>query len=366
MIARDPWFPPVDPELSELFASHDLTLVGVADAENATAPAAELRQWLSQNMHGTMTWMERHEPMKYDPQQILPRCQSILFAALNYYQKLPPKTTARTISPDDTAPTGRVARYAWGRDYHKELGNRLRRIARVLRERYPEEAFQPGVDATPLSERYYGELAGVGFTGRHTLLINGQYGSWFLLGEILSTRKWTATPPAEPLHGACPRGCRKCIDVCPTGALLGPHKIDARRCISYLTIEHDGAIPEELRPAMGEWLFGCDLCQEVCPLNIRAQVTAVTAFTTPIAGDRVLLREILSMRERDEFVQRFAGSPLMRPGLTGLQRNACVVAGNLGDPSLLPLLNDVLQDERVPELVKEHAQWAVSCISSAV
>ncbi len=356
MIARDPWFPPVDAELSELFAAHDLALVGVADAKMAAAPALELQEWLSRRMHGTMTWMERHEPMKYDPEQILPRCQSILFAALNYYQKALP--------PVGGAATGRVARYAWGRDYHKELGNRLRRIARILRERYPQEAFQPGTDATPLSERYYGEQAGVGFTGRHTLLISGQYGSWFLLGEILSTRKWSATPLSEPLHGACPRGCRKCIDVCPTGALLGPHKIDARRCISYLTIEHDGAIPEELRPAMGEWLFGCDLCQEVCPLNIRAKVTDVAAFTTPIAGDRVLLQEILLMREREEFVQRFAGSPLMRPGLNGLQRNACVVAGNTGDPELLPYLYDLLEDQRVSEMIKEHARWAVSCISS--
>lgn len=357
MIVREPWFPRVPHELRDLFRDHHLDLVGVASGVPDTRREGELMQWLSEGRHGTMKWMDRHAFAAYRPDQLLTGCRSILVAALNYYQKPPDRDLGGAPEPPAA---GRVARYAWGRDYHKELGNRLRRVARALGERYPEHAFRPFTDATPLAERHYHEQGGVGFTGRHTLTITGQYGSWVVLGEVLTTMEVPPSGPPGNHHGACPQSCVRCIDICPTGALEGPFRMDARRCISYLTIEHHGAIPEELRAPMGDWIFGCDLCQEVCPLNIRSRITTVEAFLRPLAGHRILLAEVLAMRTRSAFVERFAGSPVMRAGRERMIRNACVAAGNLRDPALLPALDAVVQHEE--PLLAEHASWAMDCI----
>ena len=347
MIARRAWYPEVDDELSRLSATEGLVLIGVCDVVADRDAESEYAEWLDRGHHGEMRYLERHARLKYDPRALLAGARSIVFAGINYFQKAPPNR-----SSDD----GRVARYAWGRDYHKELGKRLKRLARRLGERYPEERFRAWTDATPLAERYYAERAGIGFTGRNTLLISAQYGSWFLLGEILSTKRYRPSGESQGRHGACPGNCRRCIDVCPTGALYAPHRIDASRCISYLTIEYDGVIPEELRPAMGDWIFGCDLCQEVCPLNVRAQVTDVGGFITPIAGSRLELAEILSIRDDEEFTERFAGSPLMRAKRRRLLRNACIAAANLGARSLIARLRELARDE--DEIIAEHAAWA--------
>ena len=349
MIARVPYYPPVDPELRELFAEEGLDLVGIADPEPSPEARGEYGRFIEKGYAGSMQYLERHAEAKYAPERLLPGVGSILFAAINYFQ--------RTSRPPGRG-EGRIARYAWGRDYHKVMGSRLRRVTRALGERYPEETFRPFTDSTPLAERHYAERAGIGFTGRHTLLISGQYGSWFLLGEILSTRRFEASGPAGRRHGGCPSSCRKCIDVCPTGALLGPHRIDASRCISYLTIEHKGSIPEELRPKIGNWLFGCDLCQEVCPLNLREQATSVEDFRRVNAGERQELAAILSIEDDEEFTRRFAGSPLMRAKRTGLVRNACIVAANNRATELLPILRRLSAD-RDP-VVAEHAAWAVA------
>jgi epoxyqueuosine reductase len=299
-----------------------------------------------------MGYLERHAAQKYRPENLLPGCRSILFAALNYYQR------PAEMSPEP--PSGRIARYAWGRDYHRIFGKRLRRIVRELRSTFPDEDFRHGSDATPLAERSYAEEAGVGYVGRNTLLISGQYGSWFLLGEILSTRYFPQTGPPEGKHGACPRGCNRCIDVCPTKALEAPYRINASRCISYLTIELKGSIPEELRPLMGDWLFGCDLCQEVCPLNVRSQVTRDPDFTSRRAGSSADLASILDIADEDEFRKRFAGTPLMRAKREGLLRNACVVAGNTRAESLLPRLRRLRKESSA--ILREHAEWAIQTI----
>lgn len=352
MIARRPWFPEVDEELRSLIETEDLSLIGVCDANEGSDTVAESEAeydtWISQGYHGSMAFMERHAPLKFRPDQLVPGCQSIIFVGLNYYQR-PPESTG--------AGTGRVARYAWGRDYHKELGKRLIRIARTLGDRYPQERFKSWTDATPLAERFYGERAGIGFTGRNTLLINSEMGSWFIVGEILSTRRYPASEDAAGRHGACPSNCRRCIDVCPTGALYDAHRIDASRCISYLTIEHDGIIPEELRPLMGDWIFGCDLCQEVCPLNVRAQVTDVENFRKPIAGSHVDLGEILAIETDEEFTARFAGSPVMRAKRRGLIRNACIAAANTGAVTLVPRIQALSEDS--DEIIAIHARWAL-------
>ncbi|MFA7567060.1 MAG: tRNA epoxyqueuosine(34) reductase QueG [Alkalispirochaeta sp.] len=359
MIVREPWWPGAPTELEGLFREEDIQLIGVTDPEPAAEQEEEYRLWLEEGRQGTMDFMVRHAHAKFRPDRILPGVKAIIFAGLNYYQRRPGRPGGELASGGDSS--GLIARYAWGRDYHKEFGKRLKRIARRLAERYPDEQFRAFTDATPLSERHFGERAGIGFTGRHTLLINGAYGSWFFLGEILSTKTFETGEPAGIHHGACPRTCRRCIDVCPTGALKGPHRIDASRCISYLTIEHDGPIPVELRSAMGTWIFGCDLCQEVCPLNVRAQVTDVAGFTKPIAGRSVLLRDILSMKTDEEFLKRFAGSPLMRAGRKKMIRNALIAAGNSEtnsfDNRLIPLIREIGRSD--DPVLQEHARWAL-------
>ena len=350
MISDRPYVPPVSPELSTLFADESLTLLGVTDAEDSVRAEQDYRRWLASGAAGSMEWMHRHAELKYRPSRLLPDCSSMMFCGINYY---------RDSSPPPAA-SGRVARYAWGRDYHRTLGKRLKRIVRRLREHYPDEQFRSFSDATPLEERFYAERAGIGFTGRNTLLISSQYGSWFLIGEILSTRHFPASDPHPGSHGACPSGCRRCLDVCPTGALPSPYHIDARRCIAYLTIEHKGSIAEELRPKMGRWLFGCDLCQEVCPLNIRAQVTDVSDFLEIKAGEHVALQELLELKDHEAVLKRFAGSPLMRAGRRGLVRNACIVAANIKATELLPHIRRLTQDD--DPIVTEHAVWAVKVL----
>lgn len=352
MIVRKPVYPAVPEELRLEFRTEGLALIGVADALADEVEERAYRKWLDRGCSGSMRYLADHAPLKFNPGRILAGCRSILFAAINYYQR-PARPAA--------AGEGRIARYAWGRDYHRVLGSRLRRVARRLAARYPEDRFRSFTDATPLAERFYGERAGIGFTGRNTLLISGQFGSWFLVGEILSTRSYPASDPAPAIHGACPRGCRKCLDVCPTGALVDSGRIDASRCISYLTIEHSGSIPVELRPKIGNWLFGCDLCQEVCPLNVRAEVTDVADFVQVKAGALEPLAEILAIGDDEEFTRRFAGSPLMRAGRRGLIRNACIVAANNGAVELLPQLRALA--EGPDALIAEHAAWAVGRLS---
>ncbi|TVR68824.1 MAG: tRNA epoxyqueuosine(34) reductase QueG [Spirochaetaceae bacterium] len=354
----------LDSPVREALMQEGLELAGIASA-GESVPEEErgrVHQWLREGRHGTMHWLERYETLRYNPAELLPGCQSIVFVALNYYQKYHQKPETAADDPSH-GQYGRIARYAWGRDYHKELGKRIKRVARRLEERFPGERFRAWTDATPLAERYYGERAGIGFTGRNTLLISGRCGSWFVAGEILTSLALNPSEPAGGRHGNCPSSCKRCLDVCPTGALLEPYRLDAKRCIAYLTIEHEGIIPERLRPLMGNWIFGCDLCQEVCPLNVRARVTDVAGFLRPIAGDRRLLKEVLSIRNDQEFRSVFAGSPLMRARRSRLVRNACIAAANRGARELLPELRRCADDD--DEVVAIHGHWALEKLEAA-
>jgi epoxyqueuosine reductase len=223
------------------------------------------------------------------------------------------------------------------------------------------------VDSSPLHERLAADAAGFAFTAKNTLVINHNLGSWFFIGVILTTEELEPTgdlvlPGDRPHHpqGKCPSGCQRCLKVCPTGALDAAYRMDARRCISYLTIEHKGSIDPELRPLMGDWVFGCDLCQEVCPFNKGAQETDYQDFRVHRAGSTVELQELLAMRDKGSFLERFAGSPVMRAGRELMVRNACVAAGNKGDRALIPALQSV--DTEDTELCAEHARWALSRI----
>jgi len=363
VIPREDHFPEIDDTVAALLRDEGLHLFGVAAvpepaakresaATRESAPSAragaEYDEWIASGMHGEMDYLARNARMKYAAQDVLGGCRSVVVVGCNYYQRP---------TQESAAGSGRIARYAWGRDYHNALGKRLKRVVRELRSRYPGEQFRSFVDASPLSERFFAEHAGVGYTARNTLTISSAYGSWFFLGEILTTLHLEPTPTTEPVHGGCPSNCFRCGTVCPTGALYDHHRIDARRCISYLTIEHRGSIDEELRPLMGDWIFGCDLCQEVCPLNVRSRETDVADFRAHRAGERIALGEILGIANDEEYRARFAGTPLLRPGRDAMVRNASIAAANTGAVDLLPRLKELCRD--ASPLVREHAQWAV-------
>ena len=346
--------PPAAPDeqvLRTTFSGEGLQFLGVAPAPVAPLPEAALRyrRWLEEGRHGTMAYLERHESGKYDPDAALPGTRSVLVAGLGYHQ----------VRPEPGAASGLVARYAWGQDYHKVILRKLKKIADALAVLWPGERWRSFTDTAPLDERWWAARAGATFTARNSLSINHELGSWFLLGEILTTR---AFAPSEAKHqGACPSGCRRCRDVCPTGALDAEGRIDARRCISYLTIEHRGVIADKLKPGIGSWLFGCDLCQEVCPFNLGAAATTDPQFLAWKAGPELPLAEVLDLDEAG-FTARFGGSPVHRTGRAGLVRNACLVAANTGRRELAGRVGALAGDPDPG--VADAARWATERLGS--
>jgi epoxyqueuosine reductase len=293
-------------------------LVGVCDAVPPPHLDAYL-SWVAAGRQAGMGYMERNAHVRADPALLLPGAKSILAAGMNY---APPPSIA-------LPKTGRVARYALARDYHKVLRGKLRKVGESLSSDHPESTWRVVVDSAPILEREYAHLAGLGWFGKNTCLINTKRGSWFVLGFLLTDVAFAAD---EPAIGGCGT-CTLCIDACPTGALVvQPDRpvcvVDSNRCISYLTIEHRGVFSDGQREMVGEWLFGCDVCQEVCPFNQPRESQPLRAAETTEADffprpENVLLsaEEVLAMDER-EFVKRFAGSPLMRAGYAGMRRNA--------------------------------------------
>jgi epoxyqueuosine reductase len=339
--------------LRDLAGRYGLSQWAAAPAERAPGPEGRYRQWIEEGRHGGMRYLADHAPLKYRPEAVLTGVQSVLSFAVSYYR--PDEL------PDHLPGCGRIARYARGRDYHKPLGKRLGRMAGELAERFPGESFRAFVDTAPLDERYYAARAGLGFIGRnHALILNG--GSWSVLGEILTTLRvdggafdFPEEPPA--FAAACPPDCRRCIDHCPTGALRKDGSFDARLCLSYLTIEHEGVIPEELRGTADSRIFGCDTCQNVCPLNRDPEVTGWDDFKRDIAGEAVELAPLLEMGDREAMKERFAGSPLMRASRGRLVSNAALAAGNTGCEDLAPKL-ELLAERDADRAVREHAAWA--------
>ena len=335
--------------------AHRLDLCGVAGvpAEDGTDGEAErkaYRAYLDGGRHGDMAYLERHEVDKLRPERLLPGCRAVVVVGMGYLQNEEAGVVA--------AGGGRVARYAWGRDYHKVLGARLRGVAADLQAAAPGSEVRVGSDATPLLETYYAERAAIGFRGKHTLAISRPHGSWFFIGEVLTTAEVVGSqPPGQQTRKRCGAACSHCLDVCPTGAIVAPYQLDARRCISYLTIEHRGPIDEELRPLVGDWLFGCDLCQEVCPWTVSAGQTEEPDLRAHRAGPRLPVAELLAIASHEQLVARFAGSPLMRAGRDRLVRNACTVAANTEATDQLPVLRRLRGDR--DRGVAEHAAWAV-------
>jgi len=322
-------------------------LAGIAPA--VRPPHGEhLIWWLQQGYAGEMEYMERTAEQRLDPQTLLPGAKSAVVVGLNYAPAQLPATDYR------------IARYAMGEDYHAVIRSKLETLLGAIRALLPDCEGRVCVDSAPVLERDLAWLAGLGWYGKNTCLINTRRGSYFFIGVLLLTVELAYDHPA---FGGCGR-CRKCLDACPTGAIRAPYVLDARRCISYLTIEQRGAIPEELREPMGDWLFGCDICQEVCPFNQPRphQPWRAAPTSEPRLQPRPLptLAQILAMDET-EFRQQFQGSPIRRAKWRGLVRNALIVAGNRGDPRYLPLIERFLNHP--DPLLRAHARWAKAQIS---
>jgi epoxyqueuosine reductase len=324
-------------------------LVGIAPAADADAYAL-LRAWLDRGFAGEMGYMHRHAEARRHPTSVLPAVRSIIMAGMNYKPADPARSERLA---------GRVARYAWGADYHVVLRQRLDQLLAWLRQEAPDCQGRGVVDTAPLLERDFARRAGLGWVGKNTMLLNKELGSYTLLGALLVNLPLAADAPHLADHCG---SCTACLDACPTGAFAGPGQLDARRCISYLTIELKGPVPEEVRPGLGDWLFGCDVCQEVCPWNRKAPTGREPAFAPRPGLPAVDLVELLGLSQ-EEFRRRFRGTALTRPKRRGLLRNAALALGNLGDPAALPALERALAD---PEpLVREAARWAIERIHAA-
>src|SRR6266436_6199422 len=309
---------------------------------------AEFREWLREGAHGEMNYMQRGEEKRCDPQKVLPGARSIVVLALNYLQ-------GEQAQESKAGATGKIARYAWGDDYHEVVESKLDKIDTFLRDLGGQQKCY--VDTGPILERDHAAQAGIGWHGKNTMLIDERLGTWFFLAEILTTLELLADQPVEDRCGTCER----CIKACPTGAITAPHRLDARRCISYLTIELKGSIPLELRPLIGNRIFGCDDCLDVCPWNRFAQVSHETAFSARESTTGMSLREYLRLSDA-EFRQLFKNSPIKRIKHRGFLRNVCVALGNAGDVSDLPALKRAAAD---PEpLIAEHAAWAIKQIGA--
>jgi len=324
--------------------------VAVAKAEPLERDRAALAAWLAGDRHATMAWMARDPEKRSDPEAMLAGCKSVVALAINY-------------APGDGAevPPGaaHVARYAQGRDYHKVLGGKLKELAAWITAETGEES-RTFVDTGPVLERAWAERSGLGWIGKNANLLTRDLGSWLLLGEVLTRAELQPDPgPHEDFCGTC----TACLDACPTGAIEAPGVVDSNACISYWTIEHRGSVPEARRAGMGDWIFGCDVCQDVCPWN--------KSFATPAEDDPFGRRadlagldpvDILALDEA-AFRARYSGTALMRARWDGMRRNACIVLGNRGDGAALPALRRATGD--ADPMVREHALWAIARIEDA-
>jgi len=326
-------------------------LVGIAPAERPPE-AAFLREWLRNGFAGNMTYLMRNVEKREHPRLLFPPAQSIIVCGLSYNSR---SDDTEHIPPQSV---GQISRYARGADYHQVLKEKLFALLHVMQADYPQPiAAKVCVDTAPLLERACANAAGLGWIGKHGGVINPRYGSWVVLGEILVDLECEYDNPVADGCGAC----RRCLDACPTGALVAPYTLDARKCLSYLTIEHRDAIPETLRPALGNCVFGCDRCQEVCPYNQQADAPGISEFLPRAPLERPPLEWLATLSERD-FQHMFADSPILRAGWRGLLRNTAVAIGNSGDTTLLPLLRELARS--TDPLIQEHAEWGMIRLSS--
>lgn len=332
-----------------LAAMEGFDAVGIARLAPATT-GSFFERWLGRGNHAGMAWLERRIERRLDPRELLPGARAAVVVAWRY----------APLVPDGDDPPNelwrRVARYARGEDYHGFVLERLERVGERIAAEFPGTEHRAYVDTGAILERELAALAGLGSIGKNTCLLSPAQGSWFLLGELLVTLELDPDPPIGDLCGECSR----CLEACPTGALAEPFRLDASRCISYWTIEHRGEIPVEMRRSVGEWVFGCDVCQEVCPWNGRLGPLAGRSEARVPSSLRTLdLVDLLRLPEED-LRARLSGSPLMRPKVAGLRRNAAGALGVLGREDAVPKLEEAMGDASA--VVRGQVAWALGAI----
>jgi epoxyqueuosine reductase len=320
-------------------------------AAAAPASAGQFQDWLAENKNGEMNWLERNAPKRVEPQKVLPGAKSAICLAASYFSKSP-QSEVQSPKP------GIVARYARFDDYHDVLAEKLKLLTQFTNETGGADNKSLWyVDTGPVLERDFAQRAGLGFVGKHTNLISRKLGNWIFLAEILTTLELEPDAPEKNHCGKCSR----CISACPTNAITAPFQLDARKCISYLTIELKGSIPVEFRKAIGNRIYGCDDCLAVCPWNRFAREGKLMK---PHAREELNSPDLIGLLSLDEteFKSRFAGSPILRTKRRGFLRNVCVALGNTADESALPALEKSAHDSE--PLIAEHARWAISEIES--
>ncbi|MFM6853166.1 MAG: tRNA epoxyqueuosine(34) reductase QueG, partial [Sphingopyxis sp.] len=334
--------------ISDSAARHGFAVCGFAPANAAPHTAARLRQWLDDGRHGSMIWMEERAEQRGTPAILWPDVQSIIMLGMSYAPATDPLALA---SQPDRA---RISVYAQGADYHDVVKRALKAVARDMVAMAPNAPLKIFVDTAPVMEKPLAQAAGLGWQGKHSNIVSRDHGSWLFLGAIYTTLHLPATPPRT---GGCGR-CTACHTACPTNAFPAPYQVDARRCISYLTIEHKGPIPAQFRAAIGNRVYGCDDCLAVCPWNKFAQsAQAHRAFLPRAELVAPRLADLLALDDAG-FRAVFAGSPIKRIGRNRMVRNAAIAAGNSADAALLPALRALLGDDDAA--VADAAQWAVA------
>jgi epoxyqueuosine reductase len=332
-------------DIAALARKHGFDTFGIAPAGSDPTRSANLREWLAEGMEGEMGWMAREPEKRATPQALWPEAKSVIMLGANYGVEGDPLVSLGARS------RATLALYAIRRDYHDVIKSRLKAFARDLVVT-AGGAVKVFVDTAPVMEKPLAASAGLGWQGKHTVLVSRSHGNWLFLGAVFST---LAIPPDEPEPDHCGR-CRRCLDICPTDAFPAPYRLDPRRCIAYLTIEHKGTIPRDLRGRFGNRVFGCDDCLEVCPWNRFARLGRLMQSH---ARADLAEPELVALLALDEaaFKAQFAGTSLWRSKRRGLLRNACVALGNVGDASTIPALETAARD---PEpLIAEHARWAL-------
>jgi epoxyqueuosine reductase len=329
---------------------------GLARANAADAAGLELKRWLEAGHHGTMGWMEARAHHRVSPLALWPDAKSAIALGMSYAPAADPLALA------ERPEVGRISAYAQGGDYHKTVKKALKALARFVVAEAPSE-LKVFVDTAPLMEKPLAQAAGIGWQGKHTNLVSREHGSWLFLGVILTSLE--LEPDVGSDDGQHCGSCTRCLDACPTQAFVGPHRIDARRCISYLTIEHDGPIPEEFRTAIGNRIYGCDDCLAVCPWNRFADAAAANRAFVPraeLAAPR--LADLLALDDAS-FRAMFAGSPIKRIGVKRMIRNCLIAAGNSGDAALVASVEQHVAS--LDPVAAEAARWALDqlCDSSA-
>lgn len=326
--------------------------------------ADHLKRWLAEGKQGEMAWLARNEAKRSDPELVLPGAQSVIVLAASYARSAECRVPgdANTAGASRHSPPGTrhglIARYARFTDYHEVLGERLTSLTNFVNELGGADTRSLWyVDTGPILERDFAQRAGLGFVGKHTNLISRQLGNWIFLAEILTT---VALEPDEREKNRC-GSCTRCLTACPTQAITAPFQLDARRCISYLTIELKGAIPVELRPLIGNRIYGCDDCLAACPWNRFARDAQLMQ---PHARPDLVSPDLVELLKLDDagFKTKFAGTPMLRTKRRGLLRNVCVALGNVGDASVLPALHQATDDSE--PLIVEHANWAIETITT--